>query len=206
MANELHVQGMIETEIKKRLSDYPFLKDLETRRLECVSDRSELNVLQFHPPLGFRALHKLKKWEEYGDAYIYRYWRNATINYCRGVIKNGRKIDKDSNTNVNDPNEIKRVSQLAAKRKHLESFLDPLLHSKNKITCFLDRLDGMTFSAMMKKYEPRNFYKDKKGQKYFRRFSRFVSDELDIKQDVVKYFELLTPKKPKPVKKDESTK
>ena len=199
MSNQKNVKGMIETEIEKRLSDYPFLKDLETRRVECVSERSELNAFQFKPPLGLRAQNKLIKWEKYGDAYLYNYWRNATINYCRAVKKKGEQIVNDAKAKAYDPAEDERVNhaidQLRKKREYLESLLDPNVHSEAKIQCYLDRLDGMTFSHMMKKYEPLNFSKDEKGQKYYRRFSRFVSNELDIKEEVEEYFKLLASNK-----------
>jgi|TARA_B110000211_G_scaffold234634_1_gene305247 hypothetical protein len=194
ITREEHVKSMIEREIQKRLSSYPFLKDLQSRRLDCVSQWSELNGFQFQSPLGLRAKEKLKKWEQYGDAYLFRYWRNATISYCRRILKGGMKIAEDTNTNVNDESEINRVNQLTKKREKLESYLDLKVHSENKIQCFLDRLDGMTFSAMIQKYEPENFYKDKKGQKYIRRFARFVNDELDIKDEVKEYFDLLKQK------------
>lgn len=191
MANRPHVINMIESEIRRRLSNYPFLKDIETRRHECISERGELIGFQFHPPLGLRAIKKLDKWKKHGDSYLYWCWRNATINYCRGVLRKGEEIDSDVNSSLCDPIEQKRIAELTKMRKYLESFLDPEIHSPEKIRCFSDRLDGMTFSSMMKKYEPHKFFDDKKGQKYSRRFSRFISKELNIKEDVMEYFRLV---------------
>lgn len=77
-------------------------------------------------------------------------------------------------------------SSFQIEHRRFENLIDPTKHPKKQIECFIDRLNGMTFSEMMKKYEPDNFHKDKKGQKYRRRFDRFT-DKLGIKKSVREY-------------------
>jgi hypothetical protein len=51
--------------------------------------------------------------------------------------------------------------------------------TRDSIKCFNDRVSGMSFPDMMRKYDPENFEKDKRGQKYHKRFHRTLK-KLDI--------------------------
>ena len=190
MLNKSHVQGMMTGEIRRRLANYPFYKDAKTRLDNCISEKSEYFMFQYTPPLSYMARKKIVKWKEYGDAYLYWCWRNATINFCHSILIKGEKIATDTSTYFDDNGDRAFNKNLEIKRNYLESFIDSNVHSEEKIRCYLDRLDGMSFPQMMKENEPINWAKDKKGQKYYRRFTRFVSQELGLKKEVGEYLQL----------------
>lgn len=189
MSFQPNVQTMIEREARRRLSGYEYFQDAKPRRENCISEKSEFFMYQFKSPLGHMARKKIAKWKKYGDAYLYWCWRNAAINFFHSTLKNGELIDEAFSTKLDS--EYSTKAQLDNKMDYLESFLDYSKHSEAKIQCFLDRLNGMSFPQMMKEYEPQNWAKDRKGQKYYRRFTRFVSQELGLKREVDEYLQLI---------------
>ena len=184
---------LIEREIENRLKKYGFYKDTESRVKDCISETNEFNFLQMQLPLDKRGKKKIDRWLDNPEYYHAKYWRNAAITYCRRKIREWLKKGslfisrEDSETaSVNNSHEV--YTAFNVERRRYENMLNPTKHTQNQIQCFIDKLNGMTYSGMMKKYEPENIHKDKKGQKYRRRFDRFV-DQLGIKEEIKTFLE-----------------
>lgn len=181
---------IITREIDERLNGYGFYKDAESRVNDCISDALEFNIRLMVPPLSNSAIAKLDRWIDGDTYYLTKHWRNIAVSFSQKKSRewqnkgdqSSRRVESELATE-NDSHEV--YSSFDNERENFKSLVG-LKQTKEQIQCFYDRLDGMTFVEMMKKYEPENLHTDKKGQKYRRRFDRLV-DKLGIKDTVQKF-------------------
>lgn len=192
-SQEKKVIYLIEREIENRLKKYGFYKDTESRVKDCISETNEFNFLQMQLPLDTRAMKKIDRWLDNPEKYIANYWRNAAITYCRRKIrewlKKGSQFTSREDSEMTSANNSYEVyAAFEVERRRYENMLDPTKHTFDQIQCFKDKLSGMTYPGMMKKYDPENLNKDRKGQKYRRRFDRFA-EQLGIKEEIKAFLE-----------------
>jgi len=181
---------IIKKEIDERLNGYGFYTDPESRINDCISDALGFNTEQMVLPLSKSAIDKLDRWNDKGNYYLTNHWRSIAISFSqrkarewenKGDQSSGR-IDSELVTE-NHTHEV--YYSFDIERENFKSLVGEK-QSQAQIQSYHDRLDGLTFVEMMKKYEPENLHKDKKGQKYRRRFDRLV-DKLGIKDSVQKF-------------------
>ncbi len=81
------------------------------------------------------------------------------------------KLNLKSSSDI-EKKQIALEQSLSLWKEKLKVLFEECNISEDSILCFQNRMSGMSFPDMMRKYQPENFSKDPRGQKYHKRFYR----------------------------------